>query len=197
MSSLVIIIDAWSTWPCKYHVKDTMHRIVDFVGTDEVGAVALATYSTNNLNQVEQDEPFYSNSQQIFSNETQVDTLRRQWNDYIPVYTELTDRIISNMTLRENQFGFVALHPLQILYYCNCINPSIENIYFTGFMWDICVKDRNVGYVELNALNNASMFSRKQNIFVKSDLTDAVNGPVVFNNDWVLVSDKKYLYNKN
>ena len=195
MKSLVIIIDAWSTWPSKYYVKDTMHRIVDFIGTDEVGAVALATYSSSN--QIEQDEPFYSNSQRIFSNETQVDTLRRQWNDYIPVYTGLTDRIISNMTLREYQFGFAALHPLQILYYCNCINPSIENIYLTGFMFDMCVKDRNVGYVELNALNNAGMFSRKQNIFVRSDLTDSMDGSAVFNNDWVLVSDKKYLYNKN
>ena len=197
MSSLVIIIDAWSTWPAEYHVKDTMQRIVDFVSTDEVGAVALATYSTNTLNQVEKDEPFYSNSQQIFCDNTQVDAIRRQWNDHIPVYTELTDPVITDMTLRNNQFGFVALHPLQILYYCNSINPSIENIYLTGFMWDKCVKDRNVGYVELNALNRANMFSRKQNIFVKSDLTDALNGPVAFNDDWVLVSDKKYQYIKN
>jgi hypothetical protein len=64
-------------------------------------------------------------------------------------------------------------------------------------MWDKCVKDRNVGYVELNALNNANMFSRKQKIFVKSDLTDALYGPVVFDNDWVYVSDKKYLYKKD
>ena len=196
MSSLVVIIDAWSTWPAEYHVKDIMHRIADFVATDEVGAVALATYSTNQSTQVEQDEPYYSNSQQIFCNDTQVDTLRRQWNAYTPVSTGLTDPIISEMTLRDNQFGFVALHPLEIVYYCNCINPSIENIYLTGFMWDMCVKDRNVGYVELNAFNNAGMFSRKQNIFVKADLTVALKGPVVFDDDWVLVSDQKYRYAK-
>lgn len=196
MSSLVVIIDAWSTWPAEYHVKEIMHRIADFVATDEVGAVALATYSTNQSKQVEQDEPFYSNSQQIFCNDTQVDTLRRQWNEYTPVRTGLTDPIISEMTLRDNQFGFVALHPLEIVYYCNCINPSIENIYLTGFMWDMCVKDRNVGYVELNAFNNAGMFSRKQNIFARADLTVALKGPVVFDHDWVLVSDQKYRYAK-
>lgn len=196
MSSLVVIIDAWSTWPAEYHVKEIMHRIVDFVATDEVGAVAIATYSTNQSKQVEQDEPFYSNSQQIFCNDTQVDTLRRQWNAYTPVRTGLTDPIISEMTLRDNQFGFVALHPLEIVYYCNCINPSIENIYLTGFMWDMCVRDRNVGYVELNAFNNAGMFSRKQNIFAKADLTVALKGPVVFDDDWVLVSDQKYRYAK-
>lgn len=196
MSSLVVIIDAWSTWPPEYHVKEIMHRIVDFVATDEVGAVAIATYSTNQSKQVEQDEPFYSNSQQIFCNDTQVDTLRRQWNAYTPVRTGLTDPIISEMTLRDNQFGFVALHPLEIVYYCNCINPSIENIYLTGFMWDMCVRDRNVGYVELNAFNNAGMFSRKQNIFAKADLTVALKGPVVFDDDWVLVSDQKYRYAK-
>ena len=88
--------------------------IVNFCKSEEVSAVALATYGTKCEDEVQTDQPFFQNSQLFFCDETQSDTLRRQWNAFSKVQTGLTHKTIANMPLRGNQVGFVALTALPV-----------------------------------------------------------------------------------
>ena len=193
MSSLVIIIDMWKT-----HLPEQSNpvakSIVNFCKSEEVSAVALATYGTECEDEVQTDQPFFQNSQLFFCDETQSDTLRRQWNAFSKVQTGLTHKTIANMPLRDNQIGFVALTALQILYYCNYINPSIDKIYVTGLHFDMCLRDRKVGLVELNALKNAQMFQSTPTILVRTDCTLPVTGTCVFDDKYQQVNSITYKY---
>ena len=194
MSSLLIIIDAWSYWPKEMQVEKTMHRIINFAKNEEVTGVALATYGIPGC--VERDEPFFSNSQKIFCDETKMDTLRQQWLNYKPTFNNNTHELIANMELHKNQLGFIALDPLEILFYCNCVNTSIQNIYVTGFVYERCVRDRPVGIIELNNCNQSNMFINKQNIFLQTDLVQRQdNKPIEPSKiEWQYIDGNKYLY---
>ena len=195
MSSLVIVIDVLNIY-LPEQTDTVAQSIVDFCKSEEVSAVALASYG-NKIDyavEVQADQPFFQNSQLFFCDETQSDTIRTQWKALTKVPTSFTHKTIANMPLRHNQVGFIALTSLQILWYCNNINPDIDKIYVTGLHFGECLHFRNVGLIELNALKNAQMFKNTPTILVRSDCTLSNTGPCVFDDKYEQVDGTTYKY---
>jgi hypothetical protein len=167
MSALAIVIDPW-IMSNKLGWDTCVKNITDFCQHDDtIAAVALAPYSTK-----ENHDAFYvrnwaANSDLWFSQETKWDRLRKEWKNTTWNLEQGVDPKIANMSLRLDQVRFLAYSDLHILYYCTVVNPGIDSIYFLGQSWDICVKYRPVGWLQIaslqyhNLLNNITLKTKQ------------------------------------
>jgi hypothetical protein len=158
MSGLAIIIDTWGQLPTEqrhHQIPDQCAaNIVDFCKHNtDISAVALASYSIDPNFDAYFDASWIENSKIFFQDETKWDFLRKSWQRIQWNHDDHTHKTIRTMDLRSDQIKFFAISDIQILYYCLHINPSIKNIYFFGSAWDICIKFRPVGWLQLAALS--------------------------------------------
>ena len=114
-------------------------------------------------------------------------TVDSDWKEYFGSSDELNADI--------KKFG-KSKFKREILFYCNCVNTSIQNIYVTGFVYERCVRDRPVGIIELNNCKQSNMFINKQNIFLQTDLVQRQdNKPIEPSKiEWQYIDGNKYLY---
>jgi hypothetical protein len=171
---LVLIIDAWNDRDNKQY-QGCLTNIKNFCQTNPyVAAIGLASYLSVDAFILPQEEPWYSQSRELFYQRLRWETLRQIWQQANFVNVSATHPIISNIKARPDQRQFLIWHNLQVLYYCNYINTAIENIYIVGTAWEACLYFRSVGYRELSSLNEVNMFSKKKTILSR---TDCVLGP--------------------
>jgi hypothetical protein len=172
--SLVLIIDAWNNRDNKQY-QDCLTNIKNFCQTNpHVAAVGLASYLGTDTFTLSQEEPWYSQSKELFYQRLQWETLRQVWEQANFINVPSTHFIVGNIAVRDDQKQFLIWHNLQVLYYCNYINTAIENIYIVGTAWEACLYFRSVGYKELSMLNELNLFSKKKTILSR---TDCVLGP--------------------
>jgi hypothetical protein len=182
--SLVLIIDAWNDRDNEQY-RDCLLNIKNFCENNPyVAAIGLASYLSVDAFILPQEEPWYSQSRELFYQRLQWETLRQIWQQADFVNVSATHPIINNIKARPNQRQFLIWHNLQVLYYCNYINTAIENIYIVGTAWEACLYFRSVGYRELSSLNEVNMFSKKKTILSRKDC--------VLNPNDVLVEDITY-----
>jgi hypothetical protein len=201
--SLVIIIDCWSDHPGDKQIS-LMQNIRAFCETNLfVSAVGLASYVGLDQRVVPKEEPWYSEGKEFFYNRLRWNTLRNLWEgvtfeDHGPVQTH---PMVRDMKLRSDQRQFLLWNDLQVLYYCNFINPSIENIFVIGQAWDNCLAWRSVGWQSLSNLNYYNLFQKKKTILSKKDCVlkmnnlslDAVEDPwIELNDNIVMLQDDQW-----
>lgn len=203
--SLAIIIDCYDDSHGADYI-DVLTNIKFFCEDNpNVVAVALATYVDHNLCVIN-EQPWGFQGADFFCNFTKWDTLSRLWEDAkdnpLNKLNVKTHPILLNMKKRNDQVFFAAWSDLQILYYCNYINPSIENIFVFGKHWNVCLKVRPLGWVSLHNLNHHNLFSKQMNIIshkkcvigIDHDATESTNFEIIFpwheiDNDYLLLSN--------
>jgi hypothetical protein len=172
--SLVVIIDCWNV--DNPHLAATARNIRNWVETDpNVAAIAVASYVGLDNRQIYQEEPGWSTGKDFFHDTCQWQTLRNIWEETEHMPGVNTHPVISGIKPRADQRMFVAWRDLQVLYYCNYINPSIRNIYVVGQAWDVCVKFRSVGWEKLKCLNTINFLNPAQQILSRKDCVLGVN----------------------
>lgn len=171
--SMAIIIDCWKDFESdiqRQTMKNIQKHCFDNPWITTIGQVSYIGM-TNEL--VAAEDPWFTNGKELFYDTVRWETLRRLWEHPKFVRETVTHNLILNMPIREDQIQFSFWDNLQLLYYCNHINPSIKNIYLFGFAWDNCMKARSLGWVEVQNLNTYDLFISKKNIF--SNLTCTLN----------------------
>jgi hypothetical protein len=155
--SIAILIDCWTDVN-----SDLIQNIKNYcVDNTSIKAIFLNSYARLSDN-LSKDEPYWSNSNSIFNLETKFDELRNQWKNALFEHITTTHKDLLKPWTRPDQNLFSAFSSLQILYYCNYINPAVDKIYFFGEAWDICVKYRPTGWMQINALNYHNLFHTKK-----------------------------------
>ena len=177
--SLVIVIDCWANWPGD-HQFTLMQNIRNFCETNLfVSAVGLASYSGLDPTIVPKEEPWYSGGKDFFYDRLRWETLRKIWSnaDFIEPNQcfKQTNPIVRDMKLRSTQKQFLLWDNLQVMYYCNYINPSIENIFIIGQAWDNCLAFRSVGWKTVSNLNYYNLFQTKKTILSRKDCVLKMN----------------------
>ena len=192
--SLVLLIDCWQNLPG--HTNDnTWHNVVDFCYSNPyvktIGAVSYDGYSYD----VTIEEPWWSQSNYLFNQTTKWDFMRKDWQQFNFLEHNpnrpYTSAIIRDMTIRSDQTQLMIANTLQLAYYCNYVNPEIENIIIMGYAWDHCLKTRAVGWCDLAYAIQYNMFRNVKNILIKKDcvLTLDYDRPE-FESPWILVNDQ-------
>ena len=163
--SLVVIIDCWNDQEHDHYLA-TLNNIRHFCETNiNVQSIAVASYIGLDNKIFAKEEPWWGNGYELFYNTTRWETLRQVWNETRFQLDHFTHPIIQGIVKRSDQTQFIMWHNLQALYYCNHINPAIENIFIVGQSWDQCLEFRSVGWKELNNLN----IFKKDTIFIFHD----------------------------
>ena len=187
--SIAILIDCWSDVNLNL-IQNIKNYCVD---NSAIKAIFLNSYARLSDN-LSSDEPYWSNSNSIFNLETKFDEIRKQWNNAQFEYTTTTHKNLLNPWTRPDQNLFSAFSSLQILYYCNYINPAVDKIYFFGQEWDVCVKFRPTGWMQLNALNYHTLFHNKKTLLSRPDCV-ASDSQVIssFDHPWQMLPNGDYI----
>jgi len=197
--SLVVIIDCWNNQEHDHYLA-TLNNIRHFCETNiNVQSIAVASYIGLDNKIFAKEEPWWGNGYELFYNTTRWETLRQVWNETRFQLDHLTHPIIQGIVKRSDQTQFIMWHSLQTLYYCNHINPAIENIFIVGQSWDHCLEFRSVGWKELDNLNTYNLFDKKKTILSKKDCVTGVNNSVVNNVSlpWVELDDQYLMLDSN
>lgn len=200
--SLAIIIDCWEHNDYTQSQNDRYKKICQQIKhkiESDASIKAIAIYTAGNGNQTRLESPYYETSLDFFVDTTRWDTLRKSWRSITPAGEEFsTDSIIRSINLRDDQVVFNVHRDLDILYYCNSVNQTIENIYFFGQYWDKCVKYRSVGWYQINALNLHNLFRTKKNLLTDVNCVfhpdyDSITPSA---DEWTRVNDSVYIVNE-
>lgn len=206
--SLAILIDCWST-NRSFNTNDTDNfrenvykNITNWCFNNSyVQTIALATYPKTNESMemsIVKDFPWYENSKELFSESLKLDFIRQNWNRVNKKNPDqtITHEYIRDMQLRNDQLPILTWTTEQILFYCNDINPNIENIYFFGAQWDVCIRHRPVGWLHLASAQYHNMFRYPKNFLTRKDcvIGDQFQ-PANITGPWESIDDQTYLLN--
>ena len=164
MTAAAIIVDMWHSYDNlkKNNIDVCTENIKKFcIGEKNIKHILLATYSQNNNVSMPKEEPYWSNAELLFNQETKFEAMRAEWeNSNFSTVQETCEKLLTDWP-REDQNKCAIFSSLQLLYYCNFIDPDISKLYFFGQAWDICVKFRPVGWVNANSFNFHNLFNKK------------------------------------
>jgi hypothetical protein len=132
------------------------------------------------------ENPWWQNSKEIFFDTTRWEKLRDIWKSTNFVNDSHTHHSILNMSLKTSQLKLMAWDELQLIYYCNYINPSIENIYIVGQSWNVCLEGRPTGWSRLVRAKQYNLFRRSIRIMSRRDCVIHMDGRPVMDPgpDW-------------
>jgi hypothetical protein len=159
MSSLVIIIDPWSI-DSGTGYDQCMKNIRTFCEQDvSVTAIALSAYAKD-IKKTSMYHPEWAASSEFwFDKDTKWKSLRRQWQNIKWEKPNIHSEI-ERLKPKVYQDKFIACSDLHIMYYCNAVNVNIDSIYFFGFSWAGCVRDRPTGWLQTAFLQHHGLMSR-------------------------------------
>ena len=178
--SIVIIIDCWPSVP-ELLVNNIKNTCVSY---DHVKTIIFSNY--NNRDKISKNDPGFELANSLFCTETKFNELRNQWNNSICDTPTCTHKDLLGNWHRKDQTVISASSALQLLYYCNHIQTNIDQIYFFGHAWDICVKIRPTGWMQLSALQYHKLFYTPKKFLSKPECVVDVNfRPIYeFNHPW-------------
>jgi len=165
--ALAVLIDCWSakhsrcarTQSGTAALDQCMQNIQDFcLHEPDLVSVCLATYGEPHTKKVPREGTWWIWGDRFFNQETKFDAMRQAWQHTDFADMEITHPLVRHMPERAGQQRFAAFDTLHILYYCNFVMPEIDSIYFLGTAWDICVKVRPVGWLQVASLQYHDMF---------------------------------------
>lgn len=196
--SLVIIIDCWKKW--NFDSFNSMVRnIKTWCETDSnIETVIVSTYLDQIKNRVCIENPWWNNSKNIFFDTTRWEKLRDLWLSTSFVNESHTHHDILTMKPQPRQLMLSAWDELQLIYYCNYVNPSIENVYIVGQSWNVCLEGRPLGWTRLHYANQHNLFRRPIRIMSKLGCVITTSGGQVDDPgpDWHLVDNDIVMYEK-
>lgn len=185
MSDLIVIIDNWKYKPDGTLVTGKLSRnIINFIeSTPNIKTAVLASYSCSR--ELFSDTVWYLNRKKFAEN----------YEEY--VFEDYQTNLNRNMQTWEGMLDYVNPSIFQIaMRNIEELNRylkkhKIENIYMSGAAWDICVKNRALGYENIYKNNPSINLLADISCIVDSnsqppDMTDYIN--------WVNVSETLYQF---
>lgn len=185
MNDLIVIIDNWKFKPNGAIVSGLLSKnIIEFIEqTPSIKTAVLASYSCSN--ELFSDTVWYNNRKLHHS---EYDTYVQQ--DYASNLKEnkQTWEVMLNYT--NSSLFQIAMRDIdELVRYVN--NTGVANIYVSGAAWEICVKDRPLGYVNIQR-----HFSNINILVDTTCVVDANSNHPNMNeyNDWKQLSNTLYQY---
>ena len=181
MKNIAIIIDCWGKYQIPYNYP-LHHNIINLISANQsIDTVILASYqispdefNTNNLWYINFKNFNYSKA---FTNPiVQNEMYGSLQHPDLHIIDYQTERRTCNCILHKvwpDKFQVAAFHPHQLKL------DSIENIYFFGEAWDICIRKRAMGYTWWIENTNTNLFVYRDG--VRFDMYD------IDTNHWNLV----------
>jgi hypothetical protein len=179
LPSLLIVVDAWAKNSDDLNYQSVIKTIVDFVTNKNsfLQAVALASYTGLDNDQVVIEEPWYTNAQKLFYDSTKWEVLRNVWQKttfQMRAQTFTHENILSLARDTGREY-FILWDYNQLLYYINYVNPCVKNIIIAGFAWGCCLEFRSLGHTALSNLLYYNMLDRNCNILSHKKMVGLYN----------------------
>jgi hypothetical protein len=180
MSDLLIVIDHWKYKKDGSERNDNLSKdIIKFIENNAIKNVALASYHC--ITEISQNYSWYKNIDYSLN-----------WykeNDLMNLNQQTQDMLLNYKNNNINQMSIRHLKELSEFFSKN----YIKNIYFAGAAWEICVRNREVGYI------NVSKYFPKVNIFtditlVRSKEPNPINMKMY--PKWIKLTDTLYTYSR-
>ena len=188
MKNIAIIIDCWGKYQIPYNYP-LHHNIINLISANQsIDTVILASYqispdefNTNNLWYINFKNFNYSKA---FTNPiVQNEMYGSLQHSDLHTIDYQTERRTCNCMLHKvwpDKFQIAAFHPYQLKL------VGIENVYFFGEAWDICIRKRAMGYTWWIENTNTNLFVYRDG--VRFDMYD------IDTDHWNLVPGKNELY---
>lgn len=185
MSDLIVIIDNWKYKPDGTIVKGHLSaNIIKFIEANpNITTAVLASYSCSN--ELFSDTIWYNNRKKSIEN----------YHEYVKTdfFSNLTrkmqtwDALLNYVNPRIFQIAMRDIEELQ-----NYVKShGVKNIYMAGAAWEICVKDRPLGYE--NIRKNIPDVNIVVDVSCVVDSNSNIPNIAEYK-DWTLVSNTLYRY---
>jgi len=192
--SMAILIDCWKN---DSFIPSVYGRIIKFIDNNKnIKTVVLASYNCSKEREIS-DSSWYLNYNNFFLKSQQnsrkikdLEIVHRFYEKYNTKHpTENTEPNILNYKNTE-KYQIAMRWRWELDLYLEA-HQEIKNIYVFGMAWDMCVKDRPLGYDSLSELPNVNIMTNTTCV-IDSD----GNSPIL-DSYWELVSNNtyKYIYN--
>lgn len=190
--SMVILVDCYKSTTDSIRYREFYTRLTKFLDTapDNITTYVLASYNCPNERQ---KIVWFTNYNKMIreSNSHALEDLahihktydQRDWPE------EQTDPAILNY--RNKKKYQIAMNRIWELNYYLSLHPEIKNIYVMGTVWEICIRNRPLGYQGLfEEISNVNILVNPDYI-LKLDATtpDITNEP-----DWKHIENNIYKY---
>ena len=179
MSTLLIIIDPWKYTTYGEECDDDLSRsIINFIEDEKFNVVALASY--NCLDEVKKSSAVWYK---------RTDTSLSWYNlGYPEPINQQTQEVL--LQYKNSNIRQVSIRHIEELFKYKTIF-KIDKIYFAGAAWDMCVQDREVGY--LNVIKHFPNVEYFTDTRVIRDQHANIPSMDLYPN-WVKISDTLYQY---
>jgi hypothetical protein len=191
--SLVILIDYWQRMLPRFWVDDT----ITFLNTtDTIKTVVLATYNSRSELFFQPKSIWHRNRKEWYekastwANDMSILEYKRgiTYNKDNNYKNSQTDSEILEYC-NPSQHQIAMLQFWEIEYYLS-LRPEIKNIYVLGSLWELCVRNRPIGYLALSKLQNVNILTHNKLVRAKgSKYPDLSNNP-----HWIKVEGNVYKY---
>lgn len=195
--SLAVLIDCWDRPSNPLHKissNDIRHNILSFIDSPNINTIVMASYSCPS--DMKAQNIWNNNYHKLFVSPnvpTDVFSLYRSHlgsSEHLNgEQEEHTHRDILKYYNR-TKFQISMLWLWELKYYLS-INPEIKNIYVFGAVWEICVKDRPLGYLSLSELEGMNILTDTKCV---KTLTSDKYLDLSLDKNWTQIEDTTYKF---
>jgi len=189
MHDLIVIIDNWKFKPNGIIVSGLLSKnIIEFIEqTPSIKTAVLASYSCSN--ELFSDTVWYNNRKLHHSD---YDAYIQQDYESNLKENKQTWEVMLNYT--NSSLFQIAMRDIdELVRYVN--NTDVANIYVSGAAWEICVKDRPLGY--LNVYNKFCKGTDRRLLTSLDCVANTDGSRPEPDSDWVKLNDLVYQYCPN
>jgi len=181
-ASIVILLDCWESTPDdsvqnKTLIDSKIDNIINEVENviPNVEAVVLTTYeSTEAL--LLRTNPYYSNTYELLYNSQHIQGIKDSYMSTL-CQNSILDRAHTHKGILEYKWKceqYAFFNELQLEYYINHVVPHVRTVYYFGKSWNICVRNRPIGWrsvsqlIKYNHLTNVGLYTKNNCILERN-----------------------------
>jgi len=193
---IAILIDCWEHLTDQHKIyPETWNNIITAIENKNIQTVVLSTYTYDI--KTHWNSEWFTNAHHIFFNgnprqEDWVRTLPESIGT-APGYIYQTAKTIFDYEF-SNQLKFMLHDSDMLKWYIEEVVPHIKNLWFFGCHWDLCLKERPIGFENLQSWANKT--ERNCLTDINCVVTEFNERPSVDNfKDWSLINNGVYRLN--
>lgn len=195
--SLAVLIDCWDRPinPSQKITSSNIRRnILSFINRPHIDTVVMSSYSCPS--DLKAQNIWNNNYHKLFNSPTVPSNVFNLYQSHIGSSEKLNgepeEHTHADILKYYNKakFQISMLWRWELEYYLK-INPKIENIYVFGAVWEICVRDRPLGYMALSELDGVNILTDAKCV---KTLTSNEYLDLSLDKNWTHVEDTTYKF---